>query len=62
VTVEVDDTVLRILDEHDQIITVVARTTPKEVTPTRPMGTATAPRPRKCYPSDEAKPSRIRWH
>jgi hypothetical protein len=32
VTVEVDDTVLRILDEHDQIITVVARTTPKEVT------------------------------
>ena len=29
---------------------------------TRPTGTATAPRPRKCYPSDEAKPSRIRWH
>jgi transposase InsO family protein len=32
VTVEVDDTVLRILDQHDNVITVVARTTRKEVT------------------------------
>jgi transposase InsO family protein len=31
VTIEVDDTVLRVLDQHDDIITVVARTTRKEV-------------------------------
>jgi transposase InsO family protein len=32
VIVEVDDIVLRVLDEHDEIIAVVARTTRKEVT------------------------------
>jgi hypothetical protein len=31
ITIEVDDTVLRVLDQHDEIITVVARTTRKEV-------------------------------
>jgi hypothetical protein len=32
VTIEVDDTVLRVLDQHNDIITVVARTTRKKVT------------------------------
>jgi hypothetical protein len=32
VTIEVDDTVLRILDQHDDILTVVPRTSRKEVT------------------------------
>jgi hypothetical protein len=32
VTVEVDDTVLRVLDQHDEILTVVPRTSRKEVT------------------------------
>ena len=31
VTIEVDDTVLRVLDQHDNILTVVARTSRKEV-------------------------------
>jgi hypothetical protein len=32
VTIEVDDTVLRVLDHHDDILTVVPRTSRKEVT------------------------------
>ncbi len=32
VTIEVDDTQLRVLDQHDQVLTVVARTSRKEVT------------------------------
>jgi transposase InsO family protein len=32
VTIEVEDTVLRILDHHDEVLTVVARTSRKEVT------------------------------
>ena|SRR5215211_1940445 len=32
VTIEVEDTVLRVLDEHDQVLTVVPRTSRKEVT------------------------------
>jgi 2-C-methyl-D-erythritol 4-phosphate cytidylyltransferase len=32
VTIEVEDTVLRILDEHDEVFTVVPRTSHKEVT------------------------------
>jgi hypothetical protein len=32
VTIEVEDTVLRVLDQHDQVLTVVPRTSRKEVT------------------------------
>jgi hypothetical protein len=32
VTIEVEDTMLRVLDEHDQVLTVVPRTSRKEVT------------------------------
>jgi hypothetical protein len=32
VTIEVKDTLLRVLDEHDQVLTVVPRTSRKEVT------------------------------
>jgi hypothetical protein len=32
VTIEVEDTVLRILDQHDEVLTVVPRTSRKEVT------------------------------
>jgi hypothetical protein len=32
VTIEVEDTVLRVLDQHDEVLAVIARTTRKEVT------------------------------
>ena len=55
VTIEVEDTVRRVLNQHDHVLTVVPRTSRKEVTRERPTGTPTTPRPRKCHPSDEAK-------
>jgi len=61
VTIEVDDTVLRVLDQHDHIIKVVPAPAERRSPATRPTGGRTAPRPRKCHPSDEAKPSTIRW-
>jgi len=42
VTIEVDDTVLRVLDQHDEIITVVPRSSRKEVTRYKAYGHTTA--------------------
>jgi transposase InsO family protein len=41
VTIEVDDTVLRVLDQHDQVLKVVPRTSTKEVTRYKAYGSKT---------------------
>jgi transposase InsO family protein len=61
VTIDLEDTMLRVLDQHDQVLTVVPRTSRKEVSRYKAYGHTQPARPRKCHPSDEAKPSSIRW-
>jgi hypothetical protein len=63
VTIEVDDTTLRLYDQHDHVIKSVLRANHKGGHPTTPTVTSpTAKSARQCHPSPEANPSLIIWN